>query len=136
MVLNFSERIPTYTVPTGALIDAHIIPILADLEAIRKWTGFAPHMARWFCWYCKCTLAFRHKWNHTEWEYRTNDEVRKLAQQWKDENRISEKTKLVKKSGVLWTPMHDLPYWEPVTHTLLGFMHNWLEGIIILSLKI
>ncbi len=26
--------------------------------------------------------------------------------------------------------MHDLPYWDPVLHVTLGFMHNFLEGVL------
>jgi hypothetical protein len=26
--------------------------------------------------------------------------------------------------------MHRLPYWDPVKHTILGFMHNWIEGVL------
>ncbi|KAF9471292.1 hypothetical protein BDN70DRAFT_977179, partial [Pholiota conissans] len=33
-------------------------------------------------------------------------------------------------SGVRWSPFHHLPYWDPVKHVVLGFMHNWLEGIL------
>jgi len=32
--------------------------------------------------------------------------------------------------GVRWTPLLRLPYWDPVKHVMLGFMHNLLEGIL------
>ena len=27
-------------------------------------------------------------------------------------------------TGVQWTPLHCLPYWDPVKHVVLGFMHS------------
>ncbi|KAF8905481.1 hypothetical protein CPB84DRAFT_1844888 [Gymnopilus junonius] len=32
--------------------------------------------------------------------------------------------------GVRWTSLHRLSYWDPVNHTILGFLHNWVEGIL------
>ncbi|KAF8221793.1 hypothetical protein L208DRAFT_1023505, partial [Tricholoma matsutake] len=37
---------------------------------------------------------------------------------------------LQKTIGVRWTPLHNLPYLDPVKHVVLGFMHNWLEGVL------
>jgi hypothetical protein len=33
-------------------------------------------------------------------------------------------------SGVCWSALHELPYGDPVHHTILGTMHNWLEGVL------
>lgn len=38
-------------------------------------------------------------------------------------------------TGVRWTFLHHLPYRDPVRHTILGFMHNWLEGILQYQLQ-
>ena len=39
-------------------------------------------------------------------------------------------------NGVRWSLLHRLPYWDPVKHVVLGFMHNWLEGILQHHLRI
>ena len=33
-------------------------------------------------------------------------------------------------TGVWWTPLHCLPYWDPAKHVLLGYMNNWQEGVL------
>ncbi|KAJ7050075.1 hypothetical protein C8F01DRAFT_1264340 [Mycena amicta] len=40
------------------------------------------------------------------------------------------------RTGVRWTPMHDLLGWDPVKHVLLGWMHNWLEGVLNHHLRV
>jgi hypothetical protein len=32
--------------------------------------------------------------------------------------------------GVRWSSLHRLDYRDPVNHTVLGMMHNWIEGIL------
>ncbi|KDR74787.1 hypothetical protein GALMADRAFT_70536, partial [Galerina marginata CBS 339.88] len=55
---------------------------------------------------------------------------------WKALMTVTARDKLARKTGVRWTPLHDLPYWNPVKHLLLGFMHNFLEGILQHHLRI
>lgn len=37
---------------------------------------------------------------------------------------------IFKEHGVRWLSLHRLPYGDPVRHTLLGLMHNWIQGIL------
>lgn len=76
MVQDFSARIPTFLYPNGALTEARIMPNIGDLQAMRKWAGFLGHSARMFCWFCKCTSAFKRSLNYQNWEYRTDEDVR------------------------------------------------------------
>ena len=39
-------------------------------------------------------------------------------------------------TGVRWSLLHRLPYWDPVKHVVLGFMHNWLEGVLQHHLRV
>ena len=43
---------------------------------------------------------------------------------------LNQTTTLETETGVQWTPLHHLPYCNPVNHVVLGFMHNFLEGIV------
>lgn len=58
------------------------------------------------------------------------------AAEWKEAETLKEKERLEKLSGVRWTALHELPYWDPVRHVVLGFMHNWLEGILQHHLRV
>ncbi|KAF9037878.1 hypothetical protein BDZ89DRAFT_982584, partial [Hymenopellis radicata] len=122
--------IPTYSYPNGTHVETRIVPTFGDLPAIRKLTGFLEHSANYFCWFCLCTLAEKDRLDFGEWLYRDDDTVREQAQAWKAEPTVTKKAAMATATGVRWTPLHDLPYWKPVQHVVLGFMHNWLEGVL------
>jgi len=39
-------------------------------------------------------------------------------------------------TGVRWSPLHLLPYWDPVESLVLDYMHNFLEGVLQSQLRI
>jgi hypothetical protein len=66
---------------------------------------------------------------------RNPNQVQAEALEWHNTLTISGKKFLEGQNGVHWTPLHLLPYWDPVNHLVLGFMHNWLEGILVEHLR-
>ncbi|KAF8230707.1 hypothetical protein L208DRAFT_1041921, partial [Tricholoma matsutake] len=52
------------------------------------------------------------------------------AETWLHQTTKAGRNALQKTTGVQWTPLHNLPYWDPVKHVVLGFMHNWLEVVL------
>ena len=133
-VLAFSTPdgiiLPTSHHAQGVLVECFIIPVIADLQAIRKFCGFLSHSANMFCWFCLCTKSEIEQLDFTSWELRDGATVRVQAEEWRNMTATGTREAFSRKTGVRWTPMHSLPYWNPVSHTLLGFMHNWLEGIL------
>ncbi|MBW0549631.1 hypothetical protein O181_089346 [Austropuccinia psidii MF-1] len=41
----------------------------------------------------------------------------------------AECTRMVKHTGIRWSELNCLHYWDPVQQIPLGIMHNWFEGI-------
>lgn len=129
------QMIPTFYHPEGAKCCCRAAPLIADLEAGHKVGGFLAHSATLFCPYClieKEDLSDLHC-AHLPCH---GAQVRTQAFQW-----LSLSTKIAREAhatetGVRWTPLHRLPYWDPVKHLLLGFMHNWLEGILQHQLRV
>ncbi|KLO05421.1 hypothetical protein SCHPADRAFT_839425 [Schizopora paradoxa] len=97
---------PTYYDPEGIIVRIRISPVLADSPARALVSGFVGHKG-------------------TE-----------QAIQWKTTPAKNGRQALEKEFGVRWSPLHDLPYWDPVNHVVLGFMHNWLEGILENHLRV
>ncbi|KAJ3714520.1 hypothetical protein C8R42DRAFT_698624 [Lentinula raphanica] len=112
------KLIPTYSNPGGTIVALRVIPIIADLQAIRKVTGFLSHAAGLFCSFCYYGAT-----------------VRAQALQWKNTVTVTAKEILSTQTGVRWTPMHDFPYWDPAKYVVLGFMHNFLEGVLAYQLR-
>lgn len=124
------QEVSTYTNPAGALVQVKVAPLVSDLEATRKASGFLDHSATMFCSVCLCRHDEIENLDFHTWQYRNGAEVRQQAEEWLSQKTTSAREVLQKASGVCWSPFFHLPYWDPVRHVLLGFMHNWLEGIL------
>lgn len=48
------QEVSTYTNPAGALVQVKVAPLVSDLEATRKASGFLDHSATMFCSVCLC----------------------------------------------------------------------------------
>ncbi|MBW0561336.1 hypothetical protein O181_101051 [Austropuccinia psidii MF-1] len=99
-----------------------------DLAATHKIAGYASHTATSFCTWCECKRA-----EVGNLEIACVDEsqiVKDHSREFKDEKNQSEADCLVKKSGIQWSELNCLPYWDPVQQTSIGIMHMWFEGIL------
>ena len=124
------QDVPTSRHPNGVPVQAKIAPVIADLEGSRKVSGFLAHGATMFCSFCLCTKDQLEDLNMQSWQLRNGVQVRAQAEAWLNQTTKAGRNALAKSNGVRWTPLHRLPYWDPVKHVILGFMHNWLEGIL------
>ncbi|KAJ7174176.1 hypothetical protein C8R43DRAFT_873624 [Mycena crocata] len=124
------QMISTYHNPNGVLVSIRILALIADLAAIRKVAGYLAHNAHCFCSFCLLLSKNIEELNMTAMIPRNSATVSAQAQAWKNAATITEQNRLGKESGVRFTPVHDIPGWDPVWHVVLGFMHNWLEGVV------
>ncbi|KIJ92609.1 hypothetical protein K443DRAFT_135242 [Laccaria amethystina LaAM-08-1] len=102
-----AQHLPTFRHPAG---------VGFQIKASHKDGGFMAHGATLFCSFCLCTA----------------DQIEDLNLQ---SSTLHQATKSGRKAqaqstGVRSTPLHRLPYWDPVKHVLLGYMHNWQEGVL------
>lgn len=116
--------------PGGVVKRVAILARLGDLLAIKKALGFAGVAAHHFCSFCKLLHADLDNLNHTCWEPRTGPEVLLAAHEWQEATTKKRREEIFKEHGVRWSSLHRLPYGDPVRHTLLGIMHNWMEGVL------
>ncbi|THV08114.1 hypothetical protein K435DRAFT_561704, partial [Dendrothele bispora CBS 962.96] len=73
--------------------------------------------------------------DYEAWDMRHSGEVHQQAVAWRGMTTKSAREKHQRETGVCWSPLHDLPYYDPVCHLILGFMHNTLEGILQYHLR-
>ena len=122
--------IKTHYHPEGVKAPARIIPVLADLGGAREACGFYSHAANCFCSYCKLKIWDKDSLNIEAWVKRTKDEVHRQAREWRDAVTITEKNSLGTDFGVRWSPVYSMEHWDPVRYIILGYLHNWLEGVL------
>ncbi|KAJ6497971.1 hypothetical protein C8R47DRAFT_972276, partial [Mycena vitilis] len=119
----------THHHPEGVLVQSRVVPLLADLGAIRKVAGFLAHNAIQFCSFCVLPITDIDNLDYGSWTYRDGQTVKRQGREWKALIYIKDKDTKSKETGVRWTPVHDFWGWDPVAHIVLGFMHNSLEGL-------
>lgn len=124
------KTIPTYAHPEGETIKAGVLPLLGDAPAVRKAGGFASHSATQVCSFCTCTLDNIDCLDRSMWMPRTGFEARTGAYQWARAKTKRAQTESFQATGFRWSALHLFEYREHVKHTVLGIMHNWIEGIL------
>ncbi|KAJ7122646.1 hypothetical protein C8R43DRAFT_1148250, partial [Mycena crocata] len=114
--------------PEGVLVQNRVVPLIADLGAIRKIAGSLSHSAIQNCTFCLLPAEDIENLNYQSWEYRDGATVKIQGEIWHNLTTITAKQEQAKETGVRWTPVHDLYLWDAVKYVLLGFMHNSIEG--------
>ncbi|VDB99907.1 unnamed protein product [Peniophora sp. CBMAI 1063] len=124
------HHVPTFHHPQGMLIQLVLAPLIADIEAVRKTAGFMSHSANLFCSFCDLPSQRIEELNSSAWTERSAQTVRAQAEQWRSLVTKKAKSEQATSTGVRWTPFYLMPSWNPIEHVMLGYMHNWIEGIL------
>lgn len=114
--------------PLGQKVQVWLLPLIGDTGATHKVASFALHLANYFCCWCHAT-------KDTKEELclgppRNAAKVLQISEKWKQAKTIKGQDELLQKAGVCYSELNQLPYCDPVAHVTLGFMHNWLEGVL------
>jgi Transposase family tnp2 len=117
--------------PNGRLVRCAIVCVVCDLPAARKITGFVSFAHNHFCAICECTLKENgyHDFNTASWTRRTNKSCRRSAKLYRRAG-VEHRQKLVDKTGVRWSELLRLPYFDPAQFVVVDPMHNLLLGLI------
>lgn len=111
--------------PAGRRIRCAVVPLICDLPAARQMSGFASFGATQFCSMCMQTLRQMDDTDTSQWERRTWQHHSECAEKWRTASTDAERVKLVRKSGVRWSQLLELPYWDPTRFTLVDSMHSF-----------
>ncbi|KAF5317882.1 hypothetical protein D9758_018788 [Tetrapyrgos nigripes] len=102
-----------------------------DLPAARKVAGFQGINSEFICTVCQ--LRGREQvmnTNHSHWPTRDVNELRRLAEQYRDAQTVAQRKSLFKQHGVRWSSFWMLEYWDPTKMLVIDAMHCILEGIV------
>ncbi|KAJ3979392.1 hypothetical protein F5890DRAFT_1421407 [Lentinula detonsa] len=122
------QRLPTYSSPKGVMVAARVYPNIADLLASKKYIGFGSLKSFYFCTFCTLHRDNLDNLDYQSWTPRSGVMVRQQALNWKNATTLAKKEELHKTNGVQYSPTLELPYFDPIAHTVIGVMHNRLEG--------
>lgn len=118
--------------PAGRVVRSAVACVVCDLPAARKAVQMASHSSHFYCSICHCkdlkTLG-RTDFDASCWKLRDRDTLRCQAEAYKIASSAAEQDKLFAGSGVRWSPLWKLPYWDPARQLVVDVMHCILEGV-------
>ncbi|RPD52521.1 hypothetical protein L227DRAFT_514709 [Lentinus tigrinus ALCF2SS1-6] len=115
--------------PQGRTARGLLVPVVADLGAVRKTTGYGSHSATYFCSFCQLKKTDINQIDPGKWPRRECEEFRQLAKAWYVARDAKERERLFKTYGVRYSVLLELPYWKPTRYVVLDTMHNLFLGL-------
>ncbi|KAJ3501185.1 hypothetical protein NLJ89_g9453 [Agrocybe chaxingu] len=112
--------------PHGRLVRGAVIPLICDLPAARQMSGFAGHSSNNFCSFCTLKAQDIDNLDYESWTSRSANERRVLAEEWRDAGSEKERDELYESTGIRWSELLRLPYWDPTRFVMIDSMHGFL----------
>lgn len=114
--------------PHGREIRAVMWPLMADLVAMRKMSGFASHSAANFCAHCALRKEDIAETDISKWPPRQDHQQHAVA--WQDAITLGAQDQIFDEFGLRYTVLSELPYWQPIEFVTVDIMHCILLGIL------
>ncbi|KZV62523.1 hypothetical protein PENSPDRAFT_562307, partial [Peniophora sp. CONT] len=118
------------------LVRAALFLVICDTPAARQVSGFGAPNYRFFCPYCRLRHRQRKNLDAKTWPPRTSEHHRDCAERWKQARSDNEREKIYAESGVRYSALLELPYWDPSRFTVIDIMHLLFEGNLKRYLRI
>ncbi len=80
--------------------------------------------------HCKRGLSGPEFTNIHSWQRRTNEDYRTSAQRYLDAQDDKERETIFKETGIRWSELLRLPYFDPSRFVVIDAMHNLFLGLI------
>ena len=97
--------------------------------AARQAGGFASPTATYFCTCCNLKIQDIENIEIHSWPKRDVVKHIKSAMQWRDAESPDEQIAIFKDCGIRWSPLLQLPYWNPILFTAIEPMHVFDAGL-------
>ncbi|KDQ25869.1 hypothetical protein PLEOSDRAFT_1015173, partial [Pleurotus ostreatus PC15] len=127
--------------PTGRTVMCAIICVICDLPGARKFGGFSACTHSFYCAICLCRLpgSIKHSididhafgcWNISAWERRQYYDTVARATAFNLAPDKSSAQSSFDQSGLRYTELLELPYFDPTRFIVVDSMHNLFLGLI------
>ncbi|KAL5499154.1 hypothetical protein ACEPAH_1672 [Sanghuangporus vaninii] len=125
--IRFSQ---TASTQHGRLARAAIALVVCDLPAARKVAGlYSFHSRDFLCSSCLCPKSAMGDVSRT-YEERNASTMREHAMSWLVASSEKERDDMEKRTGVRWSELWRLPYWDPTKQLVVDPMHCLLLGLV------
>ena len=108
----------------GRLFRAMLVPLVADMLAARQVLGLpGTTTAHNFCTYCNADYDDLHILDPREWPAKDLSIIRQLATCWRDADSEQDRRDIFDATGLRWSALLALPYWNPIKYAVIESMH-------------
>ncbi|KAF8484075.1 hypothetical protein JB92DRAFT_3265622 [Gautieria morchelliformis] len=120
----FLTQTPKYT--NGRTARGAMIPVVADLHAAWQVAVLGSSNSTFCCSFCGLLLQDIEEVDPTNWPpIRSSLEHRRCAQIWFNAKSLQEHEAVFDETGVRWTELLRLEYWNPSRFLVFDTMHGW-----------
>lgn len=122
----------THNCPDGRRVRCALVIVICDLLAARKIAGFTAVSHNLFCSRCHCNRRDPglNDFNFLSWKPRTNEECRRCADQYRSASTSSIAQSVVDRTGMRWSELLRLPYFDITKFVVVDSMHNLFLGLL------
>jgi hypothetical protein len=113
----------TYRHQLGKLYKAMLIPVISDMLALRQALGLAAPTAHYFCTFCDLDIDDIEVLDKAEWPSKNLTHIRRFAELWRDATSERDRENIFNACGLRWSPLLNLPYFNPVLYAIVDSMH-------------
>lgn len=120
----------TWNCPFGRLVLCALILVICDLLAANKVGCSGSHNSNRFCgrcWFNKAEGQGLADFDHRSWRRRSNEDWRFHADKYRNATKATEASAA---SGLRWSELLRLPYFDPTRFIVVDPMHNLLLGLM------
>ena len=120
--VRFSQ---TYNHAYGWTYKGMLVPVICDMLAARQAIGQAASpLAHYFCTFCDLDIDDIDIVDRSEWPAKDISHIHHYAHMWKETASEKDQKMLFQACGLRWSPLLDLPYWNPILFTIIDSMHT------------
>ena len=117
----------------GRVVRCALICVVSDLLAARKVNGFAAIGHTQMCAICHCMRQQQDNLNDSFaslGKRRTGEEIHESAQFYLNTKNEKERKETVATTGIRWSELYRLPYFDPSCMVVVDCMHNLFLGLV------
>jgi hypothetical protein len=116
--------------PDGKTTVSIVLPLVADTLSAHQMNGNAHFSHKHGCPFCTLKMDELENLDPDTWPRRNAAEHVKIAQKWLSATTIEERDSIYETTGIRWSELLTLPYWNPISHLAIDLMHNLFLGLL------
>ncbi|RDX51818.1 hypothetical protein OH76DRAFT_1454734 [Lentinus brumalis] len=117
--------------PSGRLSRAALVPLVADIQAVRQLIGYGPPTHNHaLCHVCSLPQHDIEEIDFSLFTPRDEQAHRDIAMVYRNAESTAERENIAKRTGIRWSELLRLEYWNPCAYVVVDTMHNLYLGLL------